>query len=1005
LIAETSRSVVDVATRTTSIGRGSVWRRWDPHIHAPGTILNDQFQGSDVWDEYLARIEEATPTVEALGVTDYWSLDLYEKLCCYKTAGRLPNVNLIFPNVEIRFGIGTSRGAPVNAHLLISPEDPDHLTQARRFLTMLSFKAHNETYRCTREDLIALGRAHDSSAGTDERALAVGTNQFKVTVRELTEVIKQSEWATNNILVAVVSAGADGTSGLSKDASLAALREEIERAADVVFSGNPSDHDFWLGKKALSLNELRDRYDGATPCLHGSDAHALADVCAPDLQRYTWIKGSATFEGLRQAVIEPETRVHVGKAAPEGALPYRVVESIELEGADWCTPARIELNQGLVGIIGARGSGKTALADLIATGAGSPECYQNERSFIRRAADHLTGLRIALAWGDGEKTTTDVPDTGDNPAEDPGVQYLSQQFVERLCSADGGLTDELLAEIERVIFEEHPDDQRVGAASFEELLAMRAGRSRLAQSRCREALARAAERMLNERRKQGELPALRARHKTDAKAIADDKKARRALIGRGAEGRTKRLEEIQAEFDRRELQLDAVSRRVQAIDRLRDFVTDTRDRKVDSELDDLMQSYADAGLSAADWLAFKRVFAGNVDEILDRLRNQSDQRRSKLIGKEVEDAMRGRPYLADDADLNKAPRDALVKETVRLRELIGLDAKRARQLKNLDRKIAQAETALTHLGEQIADAEKSSERIAALKEERKEEYGKVFDALLEEERQLTELYAPLAQTLESAEGALGKLTFEVRREVDIDGWAEAGEKLLDLRTAGPFRGHGSLRLAAREELLSAWKSGSSAEVSEAMAKFRDRHDTELMEHSPVPPSQRDRFWRWASAMANWLDDTSHIAVKYGIQYDGVDIEQLSPGTRGIVLLLLYLSVDRSDDRPLIIDQPEENLDPKSVFDELVHRFRETRLRRQLIVVTHNANLIVNTDADQVVVAAAGPHRRRDLPRITYVSGGLEDPDVRRHVCDILEGGEQAFTERARRLRVRLIRQP
>jgi predicted ATPase len=67
----------------------------------------------------------------------------------------------------------------------------------------------------------------------------------------------------------------------------------------------------------------------------------------------------------------------------------------------------------------------------------------------------------------------------------------------------------------------------------------------------------------------------------------------------------------------------------------------------------------------------------------------------------------------------------------------------------------------------------------------------------------------------------------------------------------------------------------------------------------------------------------------------VDIERLSPGARGIVLLLLYLATDREDDRPRIIDQPEENLDPKSVFDELVERFPEARLQRQIIIVTHN----------------------------------------------------------------------
>jgi energy-coupling factor transporter ATP-binding protein EcfA2 len=126
---------------------------------------------------------------------------------------------------------------------------------------------------------------------------------------------------------------------------------------------------------------------------------------------------------------------------------------------------------------------------------------------------------------------------------------------------------------------------------------------------------------------------------------------------------------------------------------------------------------------------------------------------------------------------------------------------------------------------------------------------------------------------------------------------------------------------------------------------------------------------------------------------------LSPGTRGIVLLLLYLAIDAEDDRPLIIDQPEENLDPQSIFQELVYRFRDAKKRRQIIIVTHNANLVVNTDADQVIVASCGPQRPGQLPLITYESGSLENSSIRKDVCDILEGGERAFKERARRLRV------
>ena len=89
------------------------------------------------------------------------------------------------------------------------------------------------------------------------------------------------------------------------------------------------------------------------------------------------------------------------------------------------------------------------------------------------------------------------------------------------------------------------------------------------------------------------------------------------------------------------------------------------------------------------------------------------------------------------------------------------------------------------------------------------------------------------------------------------------------------------------------------------------------------------------------------------------------------------------------------------LEKLVQRFREAKSRRQIIIVTHNANLVVNTDADQVIVAQAGPHRPGMLPEITYDSGGLENPRIRQQVCAILEGGETAFKERAKRLRVKL----
>lgn len=983
------------------LSRGSIWCRWDPHIHAPGTVLADQFQGPDVWEEYLARIEAATPTVVALGITDYWSIDLYEQVREKKDEGRLPDVELIFPNVEIRLGVGTGSGSAVNAHLLISPDDPDHVEEARRFLSSLTFEAKKETYRCAREDLIRLGQAHDKDATDEKQALEVGTNQFKTTTADLKKAIGGSEWAEKNILVAVAATTGSGTSGMQGDASMAATRQEIERLAEVIFSGNPSDRTFWLGEGTDSLDQLREKYDGAKPCLHGSDAHKLDAVCAPAKERFTWIKGTPSFEALRQALIEPAVRVFIGAAAPNGALSYRVISAIELEGAGWCNPARIDLNPGLVGIIGARGSGKTALVDLITTGAGSQEASQNKESFITRAAPHLGNLKIKVVWADGEETSVGIAGVGDG---DSRVQYLSQQFVERLCSAEGGVSDDLLAEIERVVFEEHPGEERLGATNFDELLQMRSARSRAARKQSREALESAVRESFEERRKDAELNGLRHRRNLAAKAIAEDKAARTALTSNGAEDRVQCLNEIQAELEKRQLELTTAARRRQAVTQLADSVKNIRERTITAELDELKRTHAEAGVETSDWDAFKRSFDGDPDEIVEDLRNKSDLRVEQLRGTKVSPASAEEAFVATDANLAEIAQAPLAQEASRLQKVIGIDARKAEQLKRLNRKIVEAESALGRLDEQIKAAEASAGRIDALKEQRKSEYGKVFDALVEEEGELANLYAPLAKSLEGSKGALAKLTFEVRREVDVELWATDGEGLLDLRKSGPFKGHGALLNATREELLPAWRSGSSDDVSEAMAKFRDRHDNDLLAHSPVPSTDLNRYWEWAAKVANWLDGTAHVRIRYGIQYDKVDIEQLSPGTRGIVLLLLYLSIDLSDDRPLIIDQPEENLDPKSVFDELVERFRETRGRRQVIIVTHNANLVVNTDADQVIAASAGPHRTDDLPEITYRGGGLEDPGLRHEVCEILEGGEQAFIQRAERLRVRLPRQ-
>ncbi|HDR8922023.1 TPA: AAA family ATPase [Burkholderia vietnamiensis] len=979
--------------------RGSVWHRWDPHIHVPGTALNDQYGGTDPWEGFLKAVDAAAPPLRAVGITDYFGIDGYVQALEYKKLGRLPNVDFIFPNVELRLSIETSKASAINLHLLFCPDDADHVDRIHRFLRELQFSYQGETFRCERTDLIRLGRVHNPRLTDDGAARTEGANQFKVTLDHLKEAVHKSEWARKNLLFAVAGGEKDGTSGLrDESASFAALRKEIERTAHIIFSGNPKQTKFWLGKEALSVEDLQRQYNGPKPCLHGSDAHSANKVGVPDIKRLCWIKGDLTFETLRQVCIEPGERVFIGEEPPKGALNGSTIESISVSSAPWLSRSNIELNAGLVAIIGARGSGKTALADLIAAAGHSLPPWSNEKSFLSRARPFLGGSEARLHWTSGEETHSPLISTDPGELLDrPHVQYMSQQFVDQLCSADGP-NDELVDEIERVIFNAHPYPDRFGADTFEELLNIRLEASRDKRSRNQQALVRASADLTEERVRKDGLKALEKDRDDRQAAIEKDKKDRNSLVGKGNEARARRLEQISEAVDRKRQRVDLANRKLRALQLLKQDIADFRTLEVEEHLEALKQRREESELTEQDWSLFKLVFAGDVDALLETRISEAKRGLAAIQGAPVEPDPNADPtiaLIADDAVLGDQTLALMEREFSRLQALVGIDVQNSKRYTTLSEKITKAESALKKVLQQIERAKTSDAKIKELVEARRTAYAEVFAAIVEEDAELSSLYAPIKERIEQSAGSLSKLSFSVRRAVDLGEWAAKGESLLDLRKTGPFRGRGELLKRAEEKLLTAWSTGDAATAAATLFEFVKENEADLRTHIP----DGEDFRAWARAVSDWLYSTEHISVGYGLQYDGVDIEQLSPGTRGIVLLLLYLAIDAEDDRPLIIDQPEENLDPQSIFQELVDRFREAKKRRQIIIVTHNANLVVNTDAEQVIVATCGPHRPSQLPEISYNSGSLENPHIRKHVCDILEGGERAFKERAKRLRV------
>ena len=133
---------------------------------------------------------------------------------------------------------------------------------------------------------------------------------------------------------------------------------------------------------------------------------------------------------------------------------------------------------------------------------------------------------------------------------------------------------------------------------------------------------------------------------------------------------------------------------------------------------------------------------------------------------------------------------------------------------------------------------------------------------------------------------------------------------------------------------------------------------------------------------------SYLAPRYSLTFDQQEISQLSPGERGLLLLVFYLLVDK-DDIPIIIDQPEENLDNQTIFKVLVKCIKVAKQRRQVIMVTHNPNLAVVCDAEQIICAS----HDKMTNTFSYISGGIESPEIKARVVSILEGTEPAFRNR------------
>ena len=909
--------------------------------------------------------------------------EVRSRLKAYRGAGRIQNIDLLIPNIEFRIAPPSDKATALNIHLLVCPDDPEHEQKITNALGRLSWEYNGQIYSCVPDQLIALGHAFDPDATSNSTALSVGVLQFKVDFTTLRDWIKKEHWLRNNSIV-VASAGKDGLSGFRQDGSWSGFREEITRFSDMIFSGRPGERIFWLGQRKPEEDIPKiEKLGGFKPCIHGSDAHEIATLFKPDEDRFCWIKSDPTFEGLRQVLYEPEDRVFIGPTPPVYHDEASTIESVSLKSSDgWFEDVTIPFNAGLISVIGQKGSGKSALAEVISYSAGSWET-EEKGSFIRRAGEHLHDLEINLNWGDGKPTSVRL---GEDQSGDQRVRYLSQRFVERLCS-DDHIGDELIKEIEAVVFSYIDETDTLNGSSFSELRALRTKSVSGEGERLRQDVLRLIKEEVSLRDNASKVP-------DKKKQIAALKTEREGLVKQLPKPANEEEAKLQADLQEKRNALTKAQQGAandkQKLQKIEDICTQARAfssqmNRFGTKIEELL---AEAGIPEVSRAVFKPAFPGDIEVPLKERKKQLNTSIANCQGQAENPA---------EGTINslKTQIEALLKKE-------SADKARQKKITTSQARIATIDTEIGRIENEITQIEGPEKaRLAEARKERLESYKTYFENLKKEQKILEELYAPLSKrlTAETSSKQERALEMSIRWEADVETWLKRGSALFDQRRTIPYGTIEDLGNAAKDILLPAWVSGDSKTVVPAMEEFLKE-----FRKPEMPPASYLRSGISVQDVFEWLFEVQHVRLNYGLKYNGVDLEKLSPGTKGIVLLILYLGMDIADTRPLIVDQPDENLDNESIYQLLTAYFKQAKKRRQIILITHNPNLVVNADSEQVIVATAD-RRDNGLPFITYQSGSLEnnlpeDSGIRQQVCRILEGGKDAFRKREVRYSIR-----
>lgn len=923
--------------------RGSEWRRWDLHMHTPGTQKNDQYSGTcleDKWNQFYQTIadyigdgSDPMKSVAVIGITDYLSVDNCKKVMHDR---RLPDtVQLVLPNVEMRMA-PIARQTPINIHCIFSPELIDELET--RFFSKLFFDFGGTNYSASHDDLRRLGRSFAGESLSDEEAYSIGLEQFVITPQAIESVFKGDSALREKTIIVVSNKSADGVSGVTQHqgystengSQMDATRRSIYRMADLIFSSSNSDIRYFLGESADSSEVIKERYGSLKGCIHGSDAHANAMVFEPDQQRYCWVKSDPTFNGLKQIVYEPKARIRISPVKPEEKPAYQVIESVTFSNPDFSTEP-IVFNDKLTCIIGGKSTGKSLLLHNMAMAIDSSQVQ--EKVGVTKAGSRIVP-EIQVKWADG---TVSCPG---GASDDHKIVYVPQTYLNRLTDENEERTeiDVIIHEIIMI---------NTAAATAYRTMNTGLGNYKLELDK----------KIYDCTQKYNGLQVKKAALKDIGtlkgiqEEIAKLKKKKEEL----SKETSITAEEI-AQYDAAIAEVTRLNALISTVDREILTISGMDDIFREIEIPTDLSEETSSAISAA------------LLSIKQQANEQWRLQRAQIIG---------------DLEKKKADYDGLRVKSKEIADKIAPKIADNEAVRKLSEQIAAEEEKLIKFN----DTAKQVEQLQQQYQQAADEIVKAFT----EFKRIRELYA--REINGNQDISQDGLSFSVVTPFRTESFCGLLSSLFDGRAIKSQKAWLDL-----DVLNEAWLENID-NLKRLINKVMDG-DLRITKGKTAENALREIF-------SDWYNST------YQVVMDGDVIGNMSPGKKALVLLKLLINLAEST-CPILIDQPEDDLDNRSIFDELIPFIRRKKVDRQIIIVTHNANVVLGGDAEEVIVANQhGNNAPNSHFKFEYRSGSIEDDEpvsadasdtlgrqgIQQHICDILEGGEKAFDLRKNKYRI------